>query len=137
MGGFFRPWLLGADAAADASEPCQDLGSNWKNKMLMFRYWPILQVSYSQVDMMTDELQDVLQRMIRRATVDPEFWRTCVRNPDRAFRESSDLVLEPEDRATFNRALAEGIPWFAPSARDGDTSFTGPEPEDSDRGFLD
>jgi len=87
--------------------------------------------------MMGDELQDILQQMIRRATVDPEFWRTCVRNPDRPFRESSDLVLGPGDRAAFNRALVEGIPWFAPSPSDGDTGFTGPAPEDSDRGFLD
>ena len=72
---------------------------------------------------MKDEIQEVLRRMIRRASVDPAFWRACVKNPNRAFLESSSLELTPEERAAFNRALVEGIPWFAPSepeAEEGD-----------------
>jgi len=75
---------------------------------------------------MREEIQEVLKKMIRRASVDPVFWRACVKNPNRAFLESSSLDLAPEERAAFNRALVEGIPWFAPS---------GHEPED-DGAFL-
>jgi len=73
---------------------------------------------------MKAEIQEVLKHMIRRASVDPVFWRACVKNPNRAFLESSSLELSPEERAAFNRALVEGIPWFAPS-----------EPEEEGTGF--
>jgi hypothetical protein len=68
---------------------------------------------------MADVFQDVFQQMVQRARVDAEFHKTCLTDPERAFRESAGMELPMGARLRFLYTMEGGdlVPLYVPPGK--------------------